>query len=172
MAAGIRAPPNIAPGKSQEVARASRGNSLASQTIPVGKMGAMTRQATIYAIGAAGTATAASNESAPSADAVVTITHSGIREGSKATSRRPSPSASQKPEVSAAADADPRPIDSRCEGAHPPTPASVPTYSVNARTKMRIRALGRPAVALRATAGRPNALILIFVLAFTLYVGT
>lgn len=35
---------------------------------------------------------------------------------------------------------------------------------------LRIR--GRLPVALRATAGRPNALILIFVLAFTLYVGT
>jgi MFS transporter, FHS family, glucose/mannose:H+ symporter len=35
-----------------------------------------------------------------------------------------------------------------------------------------LRIPGRLPVALRATAGRPNALILIFVLAFTLYVGT
>ena len=113
IAAGITAPPNIEPGKSHEVARASPGKSLASQAMPVGKIGANARPVTTYANGAASPDMQANSASAPSAAPVITIAYSGTREGTRPTIRRPSPRANQKPEVTAAAEAGPLPNDLR-----------------------------------------------------------
>src|SRR5437879_12214082 len=58
-------------------------------------------------------------------------------------------------EISAAACADARPTDSRCDVIQPPVPDSIQTYIANAQTKMSTRRPGRPGEPV-ATGGRPE----------------
>src|SRR5712664_3806889 len=124
---GTTAPPSIEAGKSHEVARASPGLSFASQTMPVGKIGAIARPARMYATGAAAGMRAASRAAAATADPMITITRSGMAAGISAARSLPAATASQKPDVNVAAASDCWPTDSRCEVIQPPVPASSPT---------------------------------------------
>src|SRR4029077_15947887 len=117
------APPTIEAGNSHDVARESLGLSLANHTMPVGKMGAIARPATMKATGAALGIKALNRAMAATADPAITIAPSGTRAGTSAASSLPAARASQKPEVNVAAATDCRPTDSRSEGIQPPIPA-------------------------------------------------
>jgi hypothetical protein len=127
IAGGMIPPPTIVAGNIQEVDRESPGLSFASQTIAVGKIGAIASPVTMYANGAKWPLSATRSATAATAEPEMMTVAGGTRSGMSAASNLPIAIASQKPEVSEAASTDPNPADSRCEVIQPPTPVSVPT---------------------------------------------